>query len=97
MHWFWRSHNAAAVDLPNDLVPQADAQRRNARPKGGDDLAREPCLIRSAWSWRYDDAGRLHCLNFIQRHLVVTPNRYHSSQFGQVLIEVVGKTIVVVN
>src|SRR5436305_12400942 len=97
MHWFWRSYNVSAVDLPNGLVPQADTQDGNACPEAFNDPARQTCFVGCTWPWRYDDGSGLHGLNFIEGHLVVTTYLNLGSQFRQVLIQVVGKTIVVVN
>src|SRR5712691_2062020 len=97
MHRLWSSHHVSTINLPNSLVPQANAQSGNVGSKGFDDRAGEARLMRGAWTRGYDDGIGLHRLNLFQRHLIVTTYCDGGPQFRQVLIQVVGETIVIVN
>ena len=87
----------ASVDLADSLVPQAHAQRADARPEGFYDSAGHACLVRRAWARRDDDLIGLHGFDVRQRHRVIAPHLHLCPQFRQVLVKVVGEAIVVID
>src|SRR5882757_8921989 len=97
MHWFWGSNDTASVNLSNGLVPQANAKQWDMRPKGFNNLTGHTCLVRGAGSWRDHDMIRLHGLYFIQSDLIIAPYGYLSSEFPQVLVQVIGEAVVIVD
>jgi len=97
MHRLRSADHPAAVNLPDGLMSQANAQRGNARPELPDDFARETRFIGGAWPRRNHDLAGLHSRDFVQTDLIVARHGDLRAQFRQVLVQVVGETIVIVN
>src|SRR5437588_4151638 len=95
MHWFGRSNNTTSVDLSNGLVSQANTKQWDTRPKGFNNLTGHTCLVRGTRSWRDHDMIRFHNFDFVQGDLIITSYNYVSSEFPQVLVQVIGKAVVV--
>src|SRR5579883_268490 len=96
MDGFGGADHASPIDLADCLVSQADAQGGDASAKGRDQLARNAGLGGRTGSGRDHNVGWLHLLYLFKRHFVIAPHLYLGSQFAQVLIQVVGKAIVIV-
>src|SRR6266487_1866010 len=97
MHWLWCANNVPSVDLSDRLMPQAYAQQRDTRPKCLNDLARKACLIGCARPRRDYNALRLQGFNLVQCHLVVASYLDLCAQLTQILVQIIGKTIVVID
>src|SRR5689334_3810022 len=97
VHWFRGTNDASTVDLADRLVSQADSQEGNARAKGLDDLAGEARFVWRAGSRRDHDMIGLERGDLVQRDLIVAPHRDLRTKLGQILVQVVGKAIVVID
>ena len=89
--------HGGAVGVADALVAQADAQHRQPRPEMADDVVGDARLPGRAGAGRDDDAGRRHFRNFRQRNPVVADDADFGAQFAEVLVQVPGKAVVVVN
>lgn len=97
MHEPIRSHDIAAENLANALMPQANAEERQFARKLADDFATDTGIVRCARTGRNADAlGRL-LSNLIDRNLVVSMHLHLRAQFSKILDQVVGKRIVVID
>src|SRR4051794_41162599 len=87
--------DGSAERLAKRLVAEADAQdRRAALSERTDCLDRDPRLVRRARTRRHDDAVRLA---FEQPRLVIAHHLDRGAELTQVLDEVVGERVVVVD
>src|SRR3954453_20045966 len=68
-------------ELPTELAEQLDA---------------DPRILRRAWAGRDANALRTHRCNFFYRNLIVAPHHNFSAQLTQVLHQVVGEGIVII-
>src|SRR5689334_14183451 len=97
MHWLWRAYHTSTVDLSDSLVSQTHPQNGIALAKGLHDLTGETRFVGRAWTWRDNDLLGMQLLDLVKRDLIVAPHHHVRSQFGEVLVEVIGKAIVVIN
>src|SRR5690606_6404341 len=91
------AHHPAAVGLADALVAQAHAQDRDPRPQRLDHRDRDPGLVRRARPWRDHDALGRKPLDLPDRQLVVAHHLHLGPQRLQVLDEVPGEAVVVVD
>src|SRR4051812_13535332 len=97
VHRRLRAAHDAAVDNADRLVPEADAEQRDRRAEAPDDVDRDPRVFRTPRAGRDDDLLRRHRADLVERHFVVAPHADLRAQLAQILHEVVGKRIVVVD
>src|SRR5262245_17509944 len=91
-----RPDDAAAEDLPDRLVTETDAEDRKSARHPADQVLRDPRGLRTAGTGRYDyglEAGALHVGD---GHGIVAADFHLGSQLPQILDEVVGERVVVV-
>lgn len=87
----------AAEHFADALVPEADAEERNRGSEGPDDISADSGLGRGAGSGRdTNPLGRL-LANLIERDAVVPMHFHRGPQLSEILDEVVGERIVVVD
>src|SRR5712692_9418732 len=96
VHHLPRAHHFPAESLPDRLVSQADAEDRHPAGEAGDELEAHPGLVRRAWTGGDDDVRRLYCLYLLNRNFIISENRDLGAELAQVLHQVVGERIVVV-
>jgi hypothetical protein len=77
-------------------MSEADAEDWYSAGEVLDQINADAGVLRPARTGRHHDALRLHILNVSNRDLVVAVNLDRSSEFAQILDEVVSKRIVIV-
>jgi len=97
MHEAIGADNIASVDLADALMTEADSEDGNDSAHFFNHLAADPRVVRSAGARRYTDTLGCFLANFIERDLVVAMHLHLRAQFSEVLDEVVGERIVVVD
>ena len=92
-----RTHDLAAERLADRLMAQADAENRHLPASLLDDFQRHAGLVRRARPGRDHDALRRQLANLLDRQLVVARDAHVLTQLAEVLHEVVGEAVVVVD
>src|SRR2546422_10508837 len=91
------ANHLAAEDLADALVPQADPQDWDLTGEPLDDGAADPGVGRAAGSWRDHDRRRFLPHGLLDRDLVVPDHFGRVAQLTQILDEVPGEGVVVVD
>src|SRR5688572_13566671 len=78
-------------------MTEADAEDRHARTEAANDVHRDAGVLRAARSGRDEDLLRRHGLDLTDRDLVVASDAELRAQLAQVLDQVVGERVVVVD
>src|SRR5256712_426135 len=81
---------------PDRLMPQANSKNRKLRGEALDEFHGNACLLRRARARRNHDLLRPAAGNLFHGDLVVAVHLHLASQFAQILRQVVGKRVVVV-
>src|SRR5579859_5486918 len=89
------AHDLAAEGLAQALVPQAHAEDRDAPAEVPDGLDRDPRVLRAPGAGRDDQ--RLMAGQLLHAHLVVEEDVDIALELAQVLDQVVGERVVVVD
>src|ERR1700687_5133235 len=97
MHQARSAHNLAAEHLSDALMAEAAAENRPSAPHLAQYLQRDPRLGRSARSRRDYDCARSECAHSGDVDCVVTLHSDIGAELAEILHEVVGKRIVVIN
>ena len=97
MHDFLGMHDAPAEGLAYTLMAQADAQQGQFSLKMIDDIDGYPRLVGGARPGRNHDPRRVQILDFLQANLVVAENAHVFTQFAEILHQVVGEGIVIID
>ena len=98
MHRDGRADDGAAEGLANGLVAEADAEQRHpGRGGGADQRQADAGLVRRAGAGREQDGLRLHRQGLLARQRVVAPDFNLHSKVAQEVVEIEGKTVVVVD
>ena len=87
----------AAKDVADGLVPQAHAEQRGGLAKALDHRAADACLLGRAGAGGDADVVGLELFDLVQRHLVIAADFHDGSHLAEVLDEVVGEGVVVVD
>src|SRR6266849_395701 len=93
---FGRADYFPAKRRTDRLVSQANTQNRKLPAQFLDKLHGNPCLLRRARPGRDHDAFRLSLHNLLDGNLVVAMHLNLATQLAQILRQVVGKRVVVV-
>ena len=96
MHQVRRADDIASERRPDRLMSQANAQQGHLAGKMADQRNSDSGFLGRARAGREHDPLRTHGLHLGRRHLVVAPHLDLRPQFTQILHQVVGKRIVVV-
>ncbi len=97
MHEAIGADNIASVDLADALMAEADSEDRDDSAHFLNHLATDPGIVGSAGTGRNTDAIRCFLVDFIESDLVIAMHLHFRTQFSEVLDEVVGERIVVVD
>ena len=97
MHHAVVHHDLRAKRMPDALVSEANAQRRHAAGKAADDFVRQARFTRRARAGRNQDAFRFELFDLIERDLIVAMHLHIHAHFAEVLDEVVGERIVIID
>src|SRR6267378_2601339 len=98
VHQVLRAHHLPAEGRADGLVSEADSEQRHislAREMA-DQFDADAGFLRSAGSWRKQDAFGVHRLDLSHGYFVVAANLHLRAQFAKVLDEVVSERIVVI-
>jgi hypothetical protein len=91
-----RAHDASAKNLADALMAQAHAEDRQATSEMPDQVHGDPGLIGSARAWRdHQDVG-CQIGNRLDRHCIVALDPHGLAELTEILREVPGEGIVVV-
>src|SRR6185369_3029197 len=93
----WGADDPSAKCLPDRLVPKADAEDRNLTGKAPDRRDRNTGLTRGTRPRRDHDPVEFALINLIEGDRVVAKDLRFGSEFAEVLHEVVGEGIEVVD
>jgi len=97
VHRLGGAHDLAAIDLADRLMAQADAQDRHGAIRLFDHLQADARLVGGAGAGRQDDAFGLHRQRLRRRNLVIADDFYLRPQLAQIMEEVVGETVIVID
>src|SRR5262249_59941093 len=92
-----RADDLAAECLPDRLMAEADAEDRNARRRCRDQIKANAGLVRRAGPWREHDRVGLCRNDGARRHLVVTMHFDLGPELTEIVDEVEGKAVVIVD
>src|SRR5688572_7388208 len=87
----------AAVDHADGLMTETDAEQRRPRTESLDHVRRDAGILGTTGPGRDHDLIRGHHLDLAERHLIVAAHAHLRAELAEVLHEVVGKRIVVVD
>ena len=97
MHHLPRAHDFPAERLADRLVPEANAEQGYLAGKLADQRERDTRLVWCAWPRRQDHPLRFHGHGLGDGNFIVAKHAHVLAKLAQVLHEVVGKRIVVVD
>src|SRR5581483_5423645 len=97
VHDLARAHDTRAERLTDALVAEADAEYRDLAAELPHECERDARLIRGAGAGRDDDARGRSLADFLDRECVVAHDLDVFAELAQVLDEVVGEAVVVVD
>src|SRR2546425_2977771 len=93
---FRRADNSPSERRSDRLMPQANSKNRKLRGQALDEFHGNARLLRRAWARRNHDLLRLAASNLFHGDLVVAMHLHLAAQFAEILRQVVGKRVVVV-
>src|SRR5213078_2306198 len=87
----------SAVRFRDALMSETDAQDWNLSPESQDDFFADPRFPWRARAGGNADVLRRQICNFIQRDFVVSLDEKFTSKFAEILREIVGERVVVID
>src|SRR5664280_273730 len=96
MHEVGGTNDFAAKGCANRLVAEAYAQKRHASREMADQFDADPGILWCARARGDHDAIGMKLVDFVDRDLVIAAHHYLLTQFAEVLHQVVGEGIVIV-
>ena len=97
MHRHRRAHHLAAEDLADGLMAEADAEDRNAGRGLLDQIEADAGVIGRAGAGRQHDGFRLGGEHILHRDLVVAMHSHVRPQPAQIVEQVEGEAVVIVD
>jgi len=97
MNGLGRTDNAAAIDLTNGLVAQADAQDGHDSTSRSNKIEADAGLVWRARPRRQHNRFRTHCKGFGDSQFVVSLDDYLCSQLSEIVEQVVGEAVVIID
>jgi len=91
------THHFAAENVAHALVAEANPEGGRGRAEGLDDVVGQSGFARRTGTGGDEDPGRFEGANLVQGDFVVAANLHLHAQFAEVLDEVVGKAVVIVD
>src|SRR5215467_10560365 len=91
------AHDFSAVCFGDALMSQANTQNWSPHPERQNDVFTDPRLARRARTWGDANTIWCYCLNFLQRNRIIPPNDKFTPKLAEILREVVGKRIVIID
>src|SRR5450631_4445966 len=96
VHEARRPHHIAAKSGPKCLMSETNSKHRLLACKMTDQLNADSSFLRRAWPRRDQYVVRRHFLHVMDRYLIIASDFHLLTQLSQILHQVVGKGIVVV-
>ena len=90
-------HDDSAKGLRDCLMPEADSEQRHASGKMLDRFEGDAGAVRRAWTWRDHNLLRTLRFDLCNGQLIVAIDLNISSKLTEILHEVVGKRVVVID
>ncbi len=97
MHRHRRAHHRAAEHLPDRLMPETDPEDRNGGRSLADEVEADAGIVRRAGAGREHDGIGLGIDHSLRRDLVVAMHDHLRPQLPQVVEEIEGEAVVVVD
>jgi len=97
MHRDGCPHHLAAEHLPDCLVAEADAEQRNGRGRRLDQVKADAGIVRRAGAGRQHDRLRVGANHLGGRDLFVAMHHHLRTQFTQIVKQVEGEAVVIVD
>jgi hypothetical protein len=89
-------YHFSAERFAQGLMSEADSKHRNLAGEVTKQFDADPRFMRSAWPWGDHDAVGVESLDLVNAQLVVAANVDFGAQFAEILHQVVGERVVVV-
>src|SRR4051812_40626347 len=96
MHQVWCANHRSPKRLAYSLMPQANSKHRNLSSEMVNQVYADASFPRCAWSRGNKDPLRPHGFNFGHGHLIIATHFNLSPQLAEILHQVVGEGVVVV-
>ena len=96
MHQVCCPYDPAAESFADRLMPEADAKYRNSAGEVAYDFNADTRIPWRAWPWRNDNAFRMHIFKIFDCHLVIAAHFDLLPQLANILDQVVGERVIVV-
>src|SRR6202044_3824248 len=97
VHRRWRPNNVAAKRLPDRLMTEADPEYRRRFAAHANEVETDAGFVRRARAGRENNGVRLVAERVRDRDLIVAPHRHVRAQLAQVMDEVEGEAVIVVD
>jgi hypothetical protein len=97
MHNHARMHYPPTQHLGNTLMAQTDAENRQMAAEAFDYRHGNPGFVRSARTRRDNDTLGRKISDIIDANLIVAINAYRGTQLTQVLHQIVGKRVIIID
>jgi len=97
VHDLRRADDLASEGCPNALVSQADTEDRGRLTEAADHVAGDAGLFGSAWAGGDDDLTGFEPFDLFQGNFVVPKDLHLCSQLAEIVKEIVGERVVVVD
>src|SRR5467141_3616131 len=97
VHDALRAHHLAAKHLPDRLVPQTDTENGHPPGQAFDQFERDAGALGRARPGGDDNGARRERLHLVDADLVVADHAHLGAELGEVLHQVVGERVVVVD
>ena len=97
MHQSSCAYNFASECLSDGLMPKADTKNWEEPGTAGYCLNRNAGLSRRARAWRHKQMGWCKLDNVINRDLVITFDHHFSAEFAEIVDDVIGERVVIID
>ena len=97
MHQAGRADHLAAERLADGLMAETNAQQRNSAGVFLDQFEADAGSVRIARPRRKDDAARIQRQRIVGAERIITINLHLGPEFAQIVHEVVGEAVVIVD
>src|SRR5689334_2801156 len=92
-----RAHHLAAEGLADRLMTKTDAEDRDARRGGSDQVETDAGLVRRAGAGREHNGVRFGGADVVRRHFVIAVHLDLGPELTEIVHEVEGETVVIVD
>src|SRR5215471_583003 len=96
MHEIASTNDLAPEGLPDSLVPETHSQNPHSASHAPNEFNADACFARRTRTGRDHEPLRPHLFDVAERNLIIPPHLDLGTQFSEILHQVVGERIVVV-